>query len=61
MKRKITVQLSETVAERLEAAAEQRGTSKAVIIESALERFLNPDAESMDDVTLLRQIGRAHV
>ena len=57
MKRKVTVQLSEQVAERLEAVAEQRGTSKAVIIESALERFLNPDAESMDDVTLLRRLN----
>ena len=45
MKRKVTVQLSEQVAEQLEAAAEQRGTSKAAIVESALERFLNPDAK----------------
>jgi predicted DNA-binding protein len=57
MKRKITVQLSEQVAERLEAAAEQRGMSKAAIVESALERFVNPDAETIDDVTLLRRLN----
>src|SRR5262249_8563032 len=57
MKRKVTVQLSEQVAERLEAAAEQRGTSKAAIVESALERFLSPDAETVDDATLLRRLN----
>jgi predicted DNA-binding protein len=57
MKRKITLQLSEQVAERLEAASEQRGTSKAAIVESALERFLNPDAETIDDATLLRRLN----
>ena len=57
MKRKVTVQLSEQVAERLEAVAEQRGTSKAAIVESALERLLSPDAESVDDATLLRRLN----
>jgi|SRR5579871_1882170 predicted DNA-binding protein len=57
MKRKVTVQLSEQVAQRLEAAAEQRGTSKAAIVESALERFLNPDAETMDAASLLRRLN----
>jgi predicted transcriptional regulator len=57
MKRKISVQLSEQVAERLEAAAEQQSTSKAAIVESALERFLNPDAETIDDATLLRRLN----
>jgi predicted transcriptional regulator len=57
MKRKVTVQLSEQVAERLEAAAEQRGTSKAAIVESALERFLSPDAETVDDATLPRRLN----
>ena len=57
MKRKVTLQLSEQVAEQLEAVAEQRGTSKAAIVESALERFMNPDAETVDDTTLLRRLN----
>jgi len=57
MKRKISVQLSEQVIERLEAAAEQRSTSKAAIVESALERFLNPDDETIDDAALLRRLN----
>lgn len=56
MKRKITVQLSEHVVERLETAAEQPGASKAAIVESALERFLDPEAETIDDATLLRRL-----
>ena len=58
MKRKITVQLSEQVVERLETAAEQPGTSKAAIVESALERFLDPEAETIDDATLLRGMSQ---
>jgi predicted DNA-binding protein len=57
MKRKVSVQLSEQVAERLEAAAEQRNTSKAAIVESALERFLHPDVETIHDATLLRRLN----
>jgi len=51
------VQLSEQVAERLQAAAEQRDTSKASIVEAAVERLLNPDAEIIDDGTLLRRLN----
>jgi predicted DNA-binding protein len=57
MKRKISVQLSEQVVERLEAAAEQPGASKTAIVEAALERFLNSDAETIDDATLLRRLN----
>jgi predicted DNA-binding protein len=57
MKRKVTLQLSEQIAERLESAAEQRGMSKAVIVESALERFLNADVETVDDATLLGRLN----
>jgi predicted transcriptional regulator len=57
MKRKVTVQLSEQIAERLEAAAEQPGASKTAIVEAALERFLKPDAETIDDATLLRRLN----
>ncbi len=57
MKRKIGVHLSEQILDRLEAAAERPGASKAAIVEAALERFLNPDAESIDDATLLRRLN----
>src|SRR5215813_11805487 len=57
MKRKITVRLADEVAERLEASAEQRSTSKSAIVESALERLLNIDAETIDEATLLRRLN----
>jgi predicted transcriptional regulator len=57
MKRKITIQLSEEVAERLEAAAERPGASKSAIVEAALDRFLSADHEAVvDDATLLRRL-----
>jgi predicted DNA-binding protein len=57
MKRKISVQLSEQVVERLEAASQRPGASKAGIVQAALERFLSSDAESVDDATLLRRLN----
>jgi len=39
MKRKVTVQLSEELAERLEAAAQRQGGSKTAIIEAALTQL----------------------
>jgi predicted DNA-binding protein len=56
MKRKITIQLSEEVAERLEAAAERPGASKSAIVEAALDGFLSADHEAVDDATLLRRL-----
>lgn len=40
--RRVSVQLSETIFERLEAATGQPGAGKSIIVEEALERFLNP-------------------
>ena len=57
MKRKISVQLSERVVERLETAAERPGASKSAIVEAALERFFSTDAEMLDDATLLRRLN----
>jgi hypothetical protein len=54
MKRKISVRLSEEIVERLEAAAQRPGASKTTIVESALDRFLDPGAETVDNATLLR-------
>ena len=46
MKRKVTVQLSEELADRLEAAAQRPGTSKTAIVEAALARYLEPDGDT---------------
>ena len=56
MKRKISVRLSEEIVERLEAAAQRPGASKTTILEAALDRFLDPGAETIDDATLLRRL-----
>jgi hypothetical protein len=40
--RKISVQLSETTFERLEAATDRPGVGKSMVVEAALERFLEP-------------------
>ena len=56
MKRKISVRLSEEIVERLEAAAQRPGANKTTILEAALDRFLDPGAETIDDATLLRRL-----
>ena len=56
MKRKISVRLSEQVVERLEAAAQRPGASKTTIVEAALDGFLDPGTETIDDATLLRRL-----
>ncbi|MCP3459698.1 hypothetical protein [Bradyrhizobium sp. CCGUVB23] len=47
--RKLSVQLSETVFERLEAATGRLGAGKSTVVQAALERFLNqaPRVEEM--------------
>jgi hypothetical protein len=57
MNGKITVHLSEHVAERLEAAAQPPGTSKRAIIEAALDQFLGASQDAADNVTLLRRLN----
>jgi predicted transcriptional regulator len=57
MKRTITVRLSEDMVERLEAAAERRGASKAALMEAALQRFLATESDTADDATLLRRMS----
>ncbi|SDN39487.1 hypothetical protein [Afipia sp. GAS231] len=46
--RKLTVHLSETMFERLKAATDRPGVGKSMVIETALERFLDP-APSVED------------
>lgn len=40
--RKVTVQLSENMFERLESATDRPGVGKSMVVETALERFLDP-------------------
>ncbi|MET4036350.1 MULTISPECIES: hypothetical protein [unclassified Bradyrhizobium] len=40
--KKVTVQLSESMYQRLEVASERPGLGKSMVVETALERFLNP-------------------
>jgi MFS family permease len=47
--RKVTVRLTEALCERLEVATERPGVGKSMVVEAALERFLNP-AASVEDL-----------
>ena len=58
MKRKISVRLSEQVAERLETAAEHPGATKSAIVEAALERFFGTEADTVDEFALLQRLDR---
>jgi hypothetical protein len=57
MKQKITVQISEQIFDRLEASAQAPGATKAAIVEAALNRFLDPAAEIIDDAALVRWLN----
>jgi len=54
MKQKISVQLSEKVFERLEAAAEQTGATRTAVVEAALNDFLSAGIETAQQATLRR-------
>jgi predicted transcriptional regulator len=59
MKQKISVQLPEELFAALEAAAEQRGTTRTAVVEAALQQFLSngaEDAETDDDAALRRRL-----
>jgi hypothetical protein len=49
LKRKISVRISEQLAQRLEAAATLPGTRKSSIIEMALDRFLDTRPDATDE------------
>jgi hypothetical protein len=46
--RKVTIRLTEKLHEQLEAATERPGVGKSMIVEAALESFLNPRAPAED-------------
>jgi predicted transcriptional regulator len=54
MKHKISVQLSEKIFERLEAAAEQAGATRTAIVEAALNDFLSAGIETTEQATVRR-------
>lgn len=56
MRQKISVQLPEELFARLEAAAEQRGTTRTAVVEAALKQFLSNGAETDDDAALRRRL-----
>lgn len=58
--KKIIVQLSESIFERLEAATERPGLGKSMVVETALQRFLTPaqGAEGLIRETLDRVSGQ---
>src|SRR5438270_7173481 len=58
--KKIIVQLSESILERLEAATERPGVGKSMVVETALQRFLAPapGAEGLIRETLDRVSGQ---
>ncbi len=58
MKMKISVYLSDSVAERLVLAAKRPGGNKSAIVDAALDRFLNPERDQAGDAALLRRLDR---
>lgn len=58
MKPKLSVYLSDHVAERLALAANRPGTNKSAIVDAALDRFLNPERDQGGDAALLRRLDR---
>jgi hypothetical protein len=58
MKPKLSVYLSDNVAERLALAARRPGTNKSAIVDTALDRFLNPERDPNGDAALVRRLDR---
>lgn len=58
MKAKISVYLSDSVAQRLVLAARRPGANKSAIVDAALDRFLNPERDSAGDAALVRRLDR---
>jgi hypothetical protein len=58
MKPKLSVYLSDHVAERLTLAAKRPGTNRSAIVDAALDRFLNPERDTSGDGALIRRLDR---
>src|SRR5260370_37806784 len=58
MKPKLSVYLSDHIAARLALAAKRPGTNKSAIVDTALDRFLNPERDPNGDAALGRRRDR---
>jgi hypothetical protein len=58
MKPKLSIYLSDHVAERLTLAAKRPGSNRSAIVDEALDRFLNPERGTHDDGALIRRLDR---
>ncbi|MPZ40592.1 MAG: CopG family transcriptional regulator [Rhizobiales bacterium] len=58
MKPKLSVYLSDHIADRLALAAKRPGANKSAIVDAALDRFLNPERDPTGDAALLRRLDR---
>lgn len=58
MKPKLSVYLSDNVAARLALAAKRPGINKSAIVDTALDRFLNPERDPSGDAALVRRLDR---
>ena len=58
MKPKLSVYLSDRVAERLALAAKRPGATKSAIIDAAVDRFLSPQRDTSGDAALVRRLDR---
>jgi hypothetical protein len=58
MKPKLSVYLSDHVADRLALAAKRPGTNRSAIVNAALDRFLNPERDTSGDAALIRRLDR---
>ncbi len=58
MKPKLSAYVSDSVSQRLELAAKRPGTNKSAIVDAALDRFLNPERDTIGDAALIRRLDR---
>ena len=58
MKPKLSVYLSDSVADRLALASRRPGANKSAIVDAALDRFLNPERDKSGDAALVRRLDR---
>jgi predicted DNA-binding protein len=57
VKSRISIHLSEQIATRLAAAAERPGATRSGLVEAALERFLESDADAGDAASVAHLLG----
>ena len=58
MKPRLSIYLTDSVAERLQIAAKRPGANKSAIVDKALDRFLNPERDAGNDAAIIRRLDR---